>query len=295
MQKTLVIVGPTASGKSDLAVQLAKEFDGEIISADSRQVYKGLNIGSGKITKKEMCGIKHHLLDVANPKTVFNASDFAHLGRKAIEEINSRGKLPIICGGTGFYIDTLLGRISLPEVAPNKELRKRLENLSTEALFKKLQKLDRARAEEIDSKNAVRIIRAIEIATALGSVPSNKKIKPIYNALWIGIDWPKDKLHERIKMRLLSRMRTGMLAEAKRLHTAGLTYKRMEQLGLEYKYLALLLKNKLSKEEFMEQLEIAIRQYARAQIHYWRRNKQIKWLPQNKLSSANKLIKEFLK
>lgn len=295
MQKVLIIIGPTASGKSSLAVELAKKFNGEVISADSRQVYRGMNIGSGKVTKREMAGVPHHLLDVASPKKVFNAADFVRLGRQAIVDITSRGKLPIICGGTGFYIDTLLGRITLPEVPPNPTLRKRLEKLPTEKLFAKLQKLDPARAWTIDSQNPIRLVRAIEIATALGSVPKPTKDGPLYDTLWIGIEWPKEKLHQRIHERLLARMKVRMVAEAKRLHAAGLSYKRMEEMGLEYRYLARLLRGTLSKAEFLTQLETAIRGYARAQMHYWRRNKEITWLPANKLLTATILTKKFLK
>ena len=169
--KLLIILGPTASGKSDLAVQLAKKYNGEIISADSRQVYKGLNIGTGKITKKEMSGIKHHLLDVTDPKKVFTVSQFKTLVEIAIADISSRGKLPIICGGTGFYIQAVVDNIILPEVPPNKKLREKLNKKTTTELFEILKKLDNERAKNIDAKNPRRLIRAIEIAEKLGKVP----------------------------------------------------------------------------------------------------------------------------
>ncbi len=169
--RIIVIVGPTANGKSDLAVRIAKKVNGEVISADSRQVYKGLDIGTGKITKREMQGVAHHLLDVADPKKQFTVSDYVKSTNGLIRQIVNSGKTPIVCGGTGFYIDALLGDKQVPEVPPNLKLRKELENKSTEELFKILEKLDKRRAKEIDAKNPRRLIRAIEICKALGKVP----------------------------------------------------------------------------------------------------------------------------
>jgi tRNA dimethylallyltransferase len=277
LPKIIVIVGPTASGKSDLAVQIAKEKNGEVISADSRQVYKGLDIGTGKITKKEMKGVPHHLLDVASPKKVFSVADFKKLGQKAVDDILSRGKTPIIAGGTGFYIDALVYDMDIPEVPPNKSLREKLEKKPVEELFLKLQKLDPERAEEIDSKNKVRLVRALEIVDALGKIPKVKKEEK-YNLEWIGIDWDDEVLKERIHKRLLKRIKSGMIEEAKVLHKNGLSYKRMEQLGLEYRYLARFLKKEISKEEMISELEKQIWQYVRRQRMWFKRNKNIEWI-----------------
>ena len=183
--KIIVILGQTATGKSDFAVQIAKRVlavsrvESEIISADSRQVYKDMDLGTGKITKKEMRGVPHHLLDVASPKKIFSVSDYQKLADKKIQEIFSRGHIPILCGGTGFYIDALVNGTVLPEVAPDKILRKKLDKKSTSELFKILKKLDINRAKSIDKNNRVRLIRAIEIAKTLGKVPkiSNKDTK----------------------------------------------------------------------------------------------------------------------
>jgi tRNA dimethylallyltransferase len=277
MQKIIVIVGPTASGKSAYAVKLAKRIGGEVISADSRQVYKGLDIGTGKITKKEMQGVSHHLLDVLSPKKVFTANEFVIRGRRVLEDIINRGKTPIICGGTGFYIDALLGRIAMSKVPPNPKLRAQLEKKTTAHLFAMLKKLDARRARDIDPENPVRLIRAIEIARAIGHVPRSNPEPLPYSIEWIGIWMPREKLHARIHARLYARMKAGMLAEAKRLHAAGLSYKRMEQLGLEYRYLALYLQKKITKAEMMETLESHIRDYAKRQLQYWKRNKEIPW------------------
>ncbi|MBP9763526.1 MAG: tRNA (adenosine(37)-N6)-dimethylallyltransferase MiaA [Candidatus Pacebacteria bacterium] len=275
--KIIVIVGPTASGKSDLAVNIAKERNGEIISADSRQVYKGLDIGSGKITKREMRGVPHFLLDVANPKKVFTVADFKRLGQKAIDDILSRGKTPIIVGGTGFYIDTLVFDLDLPEVPPNKILREKLEKKTIEELFAELEKLDPERAEEIDSKNKVRLVRALEIVDALGKIPKVNRSEK-FNIEWIGIDWPDEVLKERIHTRLLKRIKSGMIKEAENLHVKGLSYKRMEQFGLEYRYMSRFLKGEISKEEMISELETKIRQYAKRQRTWFKRNKNIKWI-----------------
>lgn len=291
--KIIVILGPTASGKSDLAVNIAKKFNGEIISADSRQVYKGLNIGSGKITMKEMCGIPHYLLDVISPKKVFTVDDFKRLGNTAIQKIIQKNKTPIICGGTGFYIDALVKNITLPEVKADKNLRKKLEKIETKKLFLMLKKLDKKRAKNIDPNNKVRIIRALEIINQLGKVPKAKS-KPIYNALQIGIDWNKDALRERINKRLASRIKQGMIEEALDLYKNGLSYKRMENLGLEYKYLALFLQNKITKEQMIAELQNKIWQYAKRQIAWFKRDKDIIWIKSEEFRKIDKVIENFL-
>ncbi len=273
--KILVICGPTATGKSDLAVELAIERNGEIISADSRQVYKGLDVGSGKITKKEMRGIPHYLLDVTSPKKVFSVNDYQRLATEKIKNILSRGKLPIICGGTGFYIESIVDGIVLPEVKPNKELRKKLEEESVENLFKKLKKLDGKRAKEIDKHNKVRLIRAIEIAEELGKVPKVKRIQK-YNAEIIGLDTDDENLKDRINRRLIKRV-PGIIKEIKKLRENGLSWKRLESFGLEYRYGALYLQNKISKKEMIEKLNIEIWHYAKRQRTWFKRDKRIEW------------------
>jgi tRNA dimethylallyltransferase len=223
----VVICGPTATGKSDKAVELALEKNGEVISADSRQVYKGLDIGSGKITKEEMKGVPHHLLDVADPKEVFSVEEFVQLGEHAINSVLEKGKLPIICGGTGFYIDALIYGIHFPEVPPNPELRKELEACSLEVLQNKLQELDLERYSVLDMYNPVRLVRAIEIATTLGKVPPVIKEEK-YDIEFIYLDFPKEVLVERISARLYKRLEQGMLEEAKQLNSQGVSFDRMK-------------------------------------------------------------------
>ena len=292
-EKILILVGPTSSGKSALAVALAKKFNGEIISADSRQVYSGLDIGTGKITKREMRGVPHHLLDIAPPKKIFTAQDFIEKGRSAITDIAERGKLPIVTGGTGFYIDALAGRVVLPDVPADPAFRRIHNKKSTALLLCMLTKIDPERAETIDPHNKVRIIRALEIARALGKVPQYTKDALLYDTLWIGIA-PKKELHKKIHVRLLSRMRQGMVMEAKRLHAKGLTYKRMRELGLEYGALAAFLQNKISYEDMLERLSSDIRRYAKRQVTYWKRNTDIHWLQSSQTRTIEKEIRRFM-
>ena len=212
----LVIVGPTASGKSDLAVRLAKKNGGEVISADSRQVYKGLDIGTGKITHEEMQGVPHHLLDVADPRERFTTMDWKKLAEEAIVDIHARGKLPIICGGTGFYISTLIDDLGFPDVKANPEEQKRLEAQTPEALLAELTQLDPHRAASIDPKNKRRLARAIVIARALGSVPAithgadttatggKNNTSEKYDVTMIGVSLPDSELRRRIHARLIA-------------------------------------------------------------------------------------------
>ena len=293
-QKVLVIAGPTASGKSALAVELAEKFNGEIISADSRQVYKGLDIGAGKITKREMRGVRHHLLSEASPRSIFTAHDFVARASKAVADISRRGKLPIVAGGTGFYIDALVGRITLPNVPMNKKLRNRLEKMTAEQLFSLLKKRDLRRAKTIDRYNKRRLVRALEIAEALGRVPENNDLRSRYNVLWIGIALPMKELEKKITIRLFARIRLGMIAEARSLHKRGLSYKKMESLGLDYKFLALLLQNKISRKEFDEMLVRESMRYAKRQITYWRRNKEIEWLSPKEMNRISGRVTNWL-
>lgn len=292
--KIIVICGPTASGKSDLAVWLAKKIKGEVISADSRQVYKGLDIGSGKITKKEMKGITHYLLDVENPKKIFSVSDYKILAEKAINEIIMKEKVPIICGGTGFYIDAVVKNLVLPEVPPNLKLRNSLSKKTTESLYKILCKLDSERARSMDRNNKVRIVRAIEIAKALGKVPKIQSSE-IYRHLSIGINWPNEILQKRIRERLLKRIEVGMIEEVKNLHKNGLSWKRMHELGLEYRYISLYLQNKLSKEEIIEKLNTEICHYAKRQMTWFKRDKKIRWFGVKERGKILGKVERFLR
>ncbi len=281
-QKIIVLVGPTASGKSALGVGLARRFNGEVISADSRQVYKGLDIGTGKITKREMRGVPHHMLDVVSPKKTYSAGDFVSAARAIYSSVLQNNRIAIVVGGTGFYIDALLGRISLPEVAPNAKLRARLGKNSARQLYAQLQRIDPSRARAMSTpserNNKVRLIRAIEVAKTQRKKPKCMSRTPLdMDVLWVGVRPPDAELHKRINTRLRQRIRAGMVREAKRLHKAGLSYKRMRELGLEYRSLARHLQGVITLAEMEKELQSDIWRYARKQIGYWKRNKDIRW------------------
>lgn len=293
--KLIVILGPTASGKSDLAVLVARRFNGEVISADSRQVYRGLDIGSGKITKREMRGIPHHLLDVANPKNKFTVAQYKKLADRAIRDIGKRGKIPILCGGTGFYIQAIISGIVIPEVPPNTELRNKLEKKSAEQLFKMLTRLDPRRAAEIDAQNPRRLVRAIEITKALGAVPPLTHIEPPYDVLQIGISVDQKTIEQKIAKRLTLRMKKGMLVEGRRLHSEGLSWKRMRALGLEYRMLADILTETSTRAEAEQVLLFNIGNYAKRQMMWFKRDESIKWFKVKETAKIFKEIKGFLK
>jgi tRNA dimethylallyltransferase len=329
--KLIVILGATASGKSDLAVWLAKNLPGksgqsarsgqtgtakktsriggEIISADSRQVYKGLDIGTGKITKKEMRGVPHHLLDVASPtsaKKTFTVEQFKAQAKTAIEQILKRGNVPIICGGTGFYIQAVVDDVSYPNVRPDFALRKKLQKRPAVELFRMLKKLDRWRAATIDPKNPRRLIRAIEIAKALGRVqalaePSKRpfthldmRTRKPYDILQIGIVPDPKILKKRIASRLQKRLKSGMVTEARRLHANGISWKRMDELGLEYRYLARFLQKKISKTEMIRKLNSEIWKYASRQKTWFKRDSRIHWFTINQKKDVARAVKIFL-
>jgi tRNA dimethylallyltransferase len=295
LPKIIAVVGPTATGKSDLAVFIAKAFKGEVISADSRQVYSGLDIGSGKITQKEMRGVPHHLLDVIEPKKIYNVEKFKTDSNVAIKEILNRKKIPIIAGGTGFYIDTLVFNEQFPDVPPNKDLRKKLEKKSTESLMKEITKLDPRRAKTLDIHNKVRIIRAIEIAKALGSVPKVTRTKQ-FNTLFIGLTLDRDLLREKIHTRLLKRMNSGKLVrEISNLHKNGLSWKRLYDFGLEYRYISLYLRKELTKDEMLIKLEQEIAHYAKRQMQWFKRNKEIKWFTPGENKKIKGVVEKFIK
>lgn len=288
-----MILGPTASGKSELAVKLARKIDGEIISADSRQVYKGLDIGSGKLTKKEMRGVPHHCLNIANPKKIYTVVDFKKCAEKAINDILNRGKTPIICGGTGFYIDVALGKAQIAEVPPNWELRKQLEKKTVEQLFKMLQKLNPTHAKNIDAKNPRRLIRAIEIAKILGKVPRVSSQYPVVSSqyIFIGIKLPEKELKKQIEKRVKSMIQQGLIKEVQKLRKSGLSWKRLYELGFEYKYPALFLQNKISKAEMLEQMLLENWHYAKRQMTWFKKYApKTKWIRGYK--ESNPVIRE---
>ena len=301
LEKIVVICGPTSTGKSDLAVLIAKEIGGEVISADSRQVYKGLDLCSGKITKKEMQGVPHFMLDVAEPKRTYTVDKFSKEASRIVKEIIKKNKIPIICGGSGMYINALVDGVQFPNVPANKKLRKELSTETAENLYQKLITLDHNRADQIKNDgggqfNRVRLIRAIEITTKIGAVP--KLIcKANFVAIFIGLDFDDTTIKERILSRIRIRMKKGMLAEARKLHENGLKYKRMHELGLECNHLASLLEGKIDKEEFENLLANDTWHFVKRQRTWFKRRSETLWFKPSKTSfkKIENLVKKFLK
>ncbi|MFN3301419.1 MAG: tRNA (adenosine(37)-N6)-dimethylallyltransferase MiaA [Patescibacteria group bacterium] len=304
--KLIVILGPTASGKSLLAVKLALFFEKkfgqkfEIISADSRQVYKGMDIGTDKVPKdknsKEYLyyGIPHHLLDVVSPKRRFTVAHYQKLASKKINEILKKDKIPLIVGGSGFYIYALIDGLVIPHVKPNWQLRKKLEKKSVNELYKMLKKLDPQRAKNIERKNPRRLIRALEIVlTTKKPVPPLKKNPLPYQILIIGIKKTKKELKKLIKKRLIKRLKRGLIEEVKKLKKSGLSWKRLEEFGLDYRWVAFYLQKKITYQEMVDQLLRAIEQFSRRQMSWFKRDKRIKWI--KNYQEAKKLINDFLK
>lgn len=291
--KIIIVLGPTAVGKSDLAVDLALHFNGEIISADSRQVYRGLDIGTGKVTGEEMRGISHHLLDVADLSEQYSVALWKKAADKIIANLLERNRLPIVCGGTGLFIQSIVDNISLPEVGPNNTLREKLAPLSKEELYGLLKEKDPERAGTIDRDNPRRLIRALEIIEKVGAVPSTVT-KSKYNSLQIGLTLKRDDLRKRIKTRLLTRLGNGMIEEVKKLNEDGLSFERMIELGLEYKYVSLFLQKELTRAEMETKLETEIYRYAKRQETWFKRDTRIHWFSPSDQKKVVELIEGFL-
>ncbi len=350
--KILAIIGPTSSGKSELAVQLAKRFNGEVVSCDSRQIYRGMNLGTGKVTGKWQAlpfashpervhpnegslkpifvykSIPHHCIDYINPARQYSITRFQKDAQKAIADILSRGKLPILCGGTMHWVDAVVYNQNIPEVKPNPRLRARLEKLSTSGLFARIVHLDPSRAQTIDKFNRRRLIRALEIvmvsgkpvpplsvipSAAEGSLNLNTTNKgPLtrfgmthYNCLWLGIKVPQKTLYKKIDLRLKQRFKQGMIKEVNKLHTSGISWKRLESFGLEYKYISQFLQKypnyslpltgrvREGWQQMFTQLSYAIKHYSKRQLTWWKRNKEIIWIKPD-IKKAISLTKKFL-
>jgi tRNA dimethylallyltransferase len=275
----IVVLGPTASGKTHLACQLAYYLNGEIVSADSRQVYKGLDIGTGKdLEEYKVKGkkIPYHLIDVNEPDEQFYLHDFIRELKKSFIEITERGKLPIICGGTGLYLEALEKDHSLTQIPENNNLRTELNKMDKEELIKTLQsnrvtlsEVEGLPTTDLDSKK--RIIRGIEIAEYLKTNPLPKKEKTIYNPKYIGIKIDKEERNKRIDARLKQRLENGLIEEVQGLLKKGITHERLQFLGLEYKFISFYLLKQITKKELFTLLSTAIHQFAKRQMTWYRR------------------------
>lgn len=290
-QKIIAITGPSASGKTKLSIELAKQLDGEIISVDSRQIYKELDIGSAKPTIEEQDGIPHYLMDIIDLNQEYTVANFCDDANIKIKEIINKGKVPILVGGTGLYFRVLLQDFDLPRVEPNKELREKLEKKSSEELFSLLKEKDPDIAEKIHFNNKVKIIRALEVCLTLGIPMSKaqKKKESEYNVLWYGLNTQnRDFLYERINKRVDVMFEQGLLDEAKKLFDKYGENKIL--LGtIGYQELFPYLKGETDFEAASNLLKQNTRRYAKRQISWFNANKDIHWFDIEKESLANML------
>jgi tRNA dimethylallyltransferase len=300
--KLVVILGPTASGKTKLAVELARRFDGEIVSADSRQVYRGMDVGTGK-DLVEYGEIKHHLIDVVDPMEEFSLAQYKKMADTAIEDIARRGKVPFLVGGSGMYLQAVVDNYDLVEVGADKGLRTELEALGAEALFAELEKLNPAFAAKVnasDRKNKRRLVRYIELQSS-GPKPETLRRKPKkYDCLLLGLNPGKDVIEGSIYKRLVTRLENeDMVAEIDGLHGRGVTWQRLRDFGLEYRFISEYLQERIDYDAMVERLNIATRQFAKKQMTWFKRwekqGARIGWLvPERKVEEAQVKVKEFL-
>lgn len=277
----VVVLGPTASGKSTLGIRLAQHFRGEIVSADSRQVYCGLDIGTAKVTAEERALVAHHLIDVADVREVYSVSQFQREAMSAIDGIVARGCLPLLVGGSPHYIQTVVDHLDIPPIAPQPTLRTELEGQPLTELLAQLEKLDPECAMMIDRKNPRRVIRALEVCLISGKPFSlqKKRGKPLYRSLLLGVQWPRDVLYQRIDARVNERMQQGMVQEVRDLLDAGVSHERLEALGLEYRFISRWLRGEYDSEAVMVQrLKYAIHDFTRRQLTWFRKDARIVWI-----------------
>src|SRR5579863_8759678 len=277
----VVVLGPTASGKSTLGIELARRFHGEIVSADSRQLYRGLDIGTAKVTLSEQALARHHLLDMADPREVYTVARFQQEAIAAINAILARGSLPLLVGGSPHYIQAVVDHLQIPHIPPQPELRARLAARPLSELLSQLEELDPQSASSIDHSNARRVIRALEVCLLSGKPFSQQRGRadPLYRPLLLGIAWPRELLYARIDARVEERMRQGMVEEVRDLLAQGISHERLDSLGLEYRYISRLLRGEFASEaEMAQRLKYAIHDFTRRQLSWFRRDERIVWL-----------------
>lgn len=275
MSKVVAIVGTNASGKSTLGVELALRYGAEIISADSRQVYRRLDLGSGKMTPEEMRGVPHHLIDVLEPGEFFSMADFQRMSYVAIDGIIAMGKLPIMVGGTGLYVDSVLDGYLLSDKAPDLAYRAELEKLTTPELYAMLLRL--VPEVQVERNNRNRVMRMLERIHDKDDTSFGKQIR--YRSLRLGVSWPRDVLARRIDERLKIRLEHGLIEEVQGLLEAGVSRDFLLGLGLEYRFITQYLIGEITnKNEMIDMLTRAIRKFAKRQMTWFRRNPSVIWL-----------------
>ena len=286
-EKTLIaVVGPTASGKTELAVQLAKKYDGEVVSADSMQIYIGMDIASAKPTKEEMDGVPHHLIDFLDPYETFSVSDYVKLAARAIDKIIAKGKQPIICGGTGLYIRSLINNISFSDEEKNEELRRELEEKydeqGGEAMLRELSGFDPESAARLHPSDKKRIVRAVEIYRSTGicmteHIRRSKLVPSPYRVTAIGLTFAdRQKLYERINLRVDRMLEMGLLEEAKKFYADEKGHTASAAIG--YKELRPYLEGRISLEAAVEKLKMETRRFAKRQMTWFRSDNYIHWI-----------------
>lgn len=293
LPKLIVIAGTNASGKSGLGVELAKEFGGEIVSADSRQVFRGFDLGSGKITPEEMQGVPHHLIDICSAGDFFSVHDFQRLAYQAIDDILARGKLPFLVGGTGLYVASVTEGYDMSDHQPDLAYREALEKRSTPELYAMLMELDPQ--ADVDPRNRNRVMRKLEkIHAGDTHQPQNC---PRYQCLKMGVTWERPILKQRIDERLDRRMQQGMVDEVRGLLENGASVEFMHKLGLEYRFITQYITGEIASEaEMCHQLSLAIKRFAKRQMIWFRRDAEIRWLDMHAdpKAQAEAMIRTFL-
>ena len=307
IKKLIVICGPTATGKTKLAVALARKFNGEIVSADSRQIYKDMNIGTGKDFKKykakNLPPVTYHLIDIIKPNTEFNLAKYKKLALKVIADIHARGKIPFLVGGTGLYISAIVDNYDIPSVKPNKKIRKKLQNLKILEKIKLLKKLDPVALNFVDTNNPRRLNRALEVCLSGQKFSATrKKSQPLFDVLQIGLTLPKKVLDKKIDQRVDKMINHGLINEVKKLKKKYRINSILSQI-IGYKEIIDYLELKTDLNLAVELIKIHTHQFAKRQITWFKRDKRIKWInPVKSLRShgaknkkeAEKIIKSFL-
>lgn len=304
MKKPLVVLtGPTAVGKTKLSISLAKALNGEIISADSMQVYKYMDIGSAKITEKEMDGVPHHLIDVLSPFEEFHIVRFQELAKKAMEDIYNRGKTPVFVGGTGFYIQAITKDIDFTEGEEDKQYREELSRLAAEKgnefLHEMLQEVDKKSAEEIHANNVKRVIRALEFYKENGFPISQhneeqKQNETPYNLAYFVLNAPRDLLYERIDRRVDEMMESGLVEEVQKLKDMGCRREMTSMQGLGYKEILSFLDGEIPLDEAVRILKRDTRHFAKRQLTWFRRESNVVWVDKDKFAFNDEKILEYM-
>ena len=294
----IVVLGPTATGKTSVAVKIAEKFNGEIISADSRQIYRGMDIGTGKdLDEYSVDGnkISYHLIDIINPSEDYSVFHFQKDFYFAYDDIVSRNKVPILCGGTGLYIESILLNYEMKEVAPDFDFRQKLEQKSLTELVKQLKNLNPKLHNTTDLTTKKRVIRAIEIAVASTDESFLDEKKKIVKPMVLGVNYPRETVRKRITERLHTRMENGMIEEVETVMKSGISLERLHYFGLEYRFISQFLKGELRKEEMVNKMNIAIHQFSKRQMTFFRRMEKrgvkIHWIENCDLENAMSILK----